>query len=195
MKKLLMFLCFIATSLIITNASFATPIQWKSTDGGNGHWYEVIFQTTNWLNAKQLAEQRLYDSIQGHLATITSQEEQTWLWENLPYNKVWLGGYQADNNPEPDKGWAWVTGEKWDYAFWRPGEPNDNLGHEDYLIIDQLIIPGQWNDVRLDGWNKMTGYVVEHDSASAPVPEPATMLLLGSGLAGLFGFRKKFRKK
>ena len=43
----------------------------------------------------------------------------------------------------------------------------------------------------------MFGYTPENDkpTAPAPVPEPATWLLIGAGAAGIAAFRKKFKKK
>jgi len=35
----------------------------------------------------------------------------------------------------------------------------------------------------------------DNNTAPAPVPEPATWLLLGAGAAGIAAFRKKFKKK
>lgn len=38
------------------------------------------------------------------------------------------------------------------------------------------------------------GQIGREDNNPAPVPEPATMLLLGTGLIGLAGFRKKMKR-
>ncbi|RPJ39001.1 MAG: PEP-CTERM sorting domain-containing protein [Deltaproteobacteria bacterium] len=40
----------------------------------------------------------------------------------------------------------------------------------------------------------MCSWAVREAERSAPIPKPATLLLLGSGLVGLIGFRRKFGK-
>jgi subtilisin-like proprotein convertase family protein len=82
----------------------------------------------------------------------------------------------------------WDPGEKleWTFtsnAFWGEDPVGEwTLTVEDWYLTDL----GTWNQFSVIA---RTGYL------NPAVPEPATMLLVGSGLMGLAGLRKRFKKK
>ncbi len=88
-----------------------------------GHRYQYIPGAFTWNEAEANAV-----SLGGHLATLTSAEENHWLWTQfssflpsqgkrvLSERGWWIGGKALE---EPGSGkWAWVTGEAFDYTCW-----------------------------------------------------------------------------
>ncbi len=97
----------------------------KLKNPANNHSYQWFDIGKTWTDAKIACE-----SQGGYLATVTSKEENDWLINNgLAQNGAWLGA--SDSAIEGQ--WQWITGEAWDYTNWRPGEPNNSSGIENYL--------------------------------------------------------------
>ena len=168
----------------------AAPVEWPVGDGGNGHYYEVVVvdPAITWGDAKTEAENTSYLGVAGHLATITSAEENDSVTELMAgvVVEAWVGGEQLPDSEEPDEGWTWITGELWDYDNWRSGEPNDNNDNESVLEVyssDHPPYPSVWNDMSPE--DLMNAYVVEY------TPEPATMSLLALG--SLVALRRRRR--
>ena len=189
MKKLLILLSVAVLSLGLVSTSSAY-FAW------NGHLYDVLLENENWFDARadSLALGPGWD-----LVSINSQEEQNFiafLLASYGEAQFWAGGYQNPGQANPLDGWNWVSGEAWLFTSWAqvPSdplyiEPNDwNGQNEMYLQLDgRLGRNWTWNDALIT--ERVMGYVAE-----SAVPEPTTLLLLGSGLLGLVGLRRKFKK-
>jgi hypothetical protein len=145
--------------LLFSLPVYAEPI----LNPNNGHYYERITGNNTWVDAKAAAESMSHMGASGHLATITSDEENWWIVVNLGGELTldhWLGGYLEDGN------WKWVTGEPWDYTNWWDGNGwTEPSGDGDALEFDDAEqsppIPGYWND--LDKNSIEPGFIVEFD--------------------------------
>ena len=183
--------CAVVVCVALVSVVSATPIEWVVSDGGNGHYYDVVVVgSITWDQAKTHAEAQVYMGYAGHLATITSSAENAWLGYVFPdLRKTWIGAYQDHSVPdysEPSGGWRWVTGEPWEYTNWaqQHGEPNDAWPEgEDHVEI--WAWGGLWwNDY--DGHDGMPQkYLVEYD-----VPEPVTLAMLFLGGLALLRRRR-----
>ena len=138
----------LVTLFAASTAQAQQAVQWKVSDGGNGHWYsQTAFGTFNsWTAATEYAT-----SSGAHLATIVNQMEQEFVVSVLKVSTceawgglIWLGAQQMPGLPA-DQGWSWSTNETWKFTNWSQGEPNDFDGWaEDRLCM--YAATGRWND-------------------------------------------------
>jgi len=128
-------------SVVVAASAFAgDPFEWRSADGGNGHWYQVSSSTLDWTAASALAT-----STGGHLVTFTSEAEWNFVKSSLQADvaqfgrEIWAGGFQAPKSCEPGCGWQWITGEPWSFTAWHPSEPSNSNGGESHLEVFSYV--------------------------------------------------------
>lgn len=102
-----------------------------------------------WYAAKAFCEKR-----GGYLATITTQTENDFVWNNLASQSPNSGGtWLGATNDKTTGAYQWITGEAWNYANWNTGEPNNWEGiiggGEHYLMMlhSSYGFNGTWNDI------------------------------------------------
>jgi len=121
------------------------------------HKYDLYLTRLSFEDAKLKCEE-----LGGHLATITSAEENTAVKELAGNNTVWIGA--TDDTEEGT--WTWVSDEEFAYSNWQSGEPNNNASEyapdsaENYLLLNGNN--GYWQD-SVDANYTVSGFICEYD--------------------------------
>jgi hypothetical protein len=152
----------------------------------NGRYYEVFASAgISWDDANTAANAATHLGVQGHLATITSGAENTFvtsLFIPLPpptgtRTLLWVGGRQTPHPCTPEGGcnWTWVfinqpypgSGVSASpYANWATGQA-DNSNNSKHMAIAPN---GGWDDTKS---SEIRGYVVEYGDSLPAVAATA----------------------
>lgn len=159
--------CLAASALAITLPPFLLG---QPVEGPGGHYYEVIASYgIPWEEANLLAEESTYGCFQGHLATITSMEEDVFidllrleadLQSEPGVHEYWIGGFQgpqlsAGTVTVPGTACSWLAG-MFDGALANVGtlEPPDVAPDQSPVLAPICVEPGatiHWSAVGLVG--------------------------------------------
>lgn len=152
----------------------------------NGHFYRVynIDGGITWQEAKEYCERQ-----GGHLATITSPEEQSFISDLIRDEKkrsYWIGLTDEDESGN----WQWVNGEPFIYSNWAQHEPNNGYGGmEHYAAVvsydtqyDYPIHLGEWNDHANDRDIEQFGFLCEWEETDISLTPPPEDLDETSGV-------------
>ena len=133
----------------------------------NGHYYKLYHHCASWQDAQAYCQ-----SIGGHLATITSEEENDYVYSFIRACNV-RNAYIGLSDYETEGTWKWVTGEKVDYVNWNDGEPNSENSIEDYAMFYYKFESGTWNDGNYGRGTVNDGtpihFICEWDNASSDI--------------------------
>jgi len=144
-------------------------------NGTNGHFYRPISTGTTYTNARAAALNTTFKGQTGYLVTITSADEDAFIFNNVPQGNIWFaltdevveGQWRIDAGPERGTLIKTSNGQTTgniagQYNNWAGGEPN-NAGNEDYAVTKWN--GSQWNDLPN---NFSCPYVIEYGTWTNP---------------------------
>ena len=119
----------------------ASDIKKGATSSYNGAVYIRYDYSVSWHMAKILCER-----MGGHLATITSSEENSAILKLFSSFSDKPRYFLGATDEQQEGKWKWVTKEPFSYSNWESGEPSNDDGVENWLIL--WTKDGKWNDIR-----------------------------------------------
>lgn len=148
----------------------------------NGHYYKVISRANTFANsantsssAIHLAETAELFGVKGYLATITSAQEQKFIYDNVNGTDIWIGASDDKellneraatnfaNQTAAEGKWYWVAGPEAGTQFWQ-GATTSGLWINSSTSATQSTTSGNVSTSRYENWctGNTTPYTLTH---------------------------------
>ncbi|MCK4794991.1 MAG: PEP-CTERM sorting domain-containing protein [Desulfobacteraceae bacterium] len=206
MKKLLVFLCAIALVFTMAGSASAIPIDFNIA--GDSNSYDIPYSSvtldniSTWPSGWTSISAEIVAGLDDEFFFLGDGGSYTFDFFQVTVDGLGLGSADVEATlafEEPSGlevtgtgtgGWFTVCGFiSGGYLSWAYMPQTFTLVNGDYFDVD-------FEDVLIAGLGNRTTVSATVTAHAAPVPEPSTVMLVGTGLLGMIAFgRKRFNKK